>query len=175
MLGVLKIDSGSVVWTSLIKTKPYFCHWLDNEWWSFFEAVINWMLYCAVVKMWDLEETFLILWEQLCVFCWYNLQTIHFKLYWTIYLFCLQSEDPDASATENASNPGEPLAQSTPQKQSGGAAAGANGVEDVPSPGPVPNSFSTAPASVPSPVPVGQLVDIPLEGGGESMYEVSTL
>ena len=37
------------------------------------------------------------------------------------------------------------------------------------------NSFSTAPANAPPHVPVGQLVDIPLEGGGESMYEVSVL
>ena len=63
-----------------------------------------------------------------------------------------------------------PLAQSTPQKNNV-AAAEANGAESMSSP--EPRTVSTAAASGNTPqVPVGQLVDIPLEGGGESMYEV---
>lgn len=63
---------------------------------------------------------------------------------------------------------GKPLAESTPQKLS---TQGSGNGEFV---SPVLNSISTAPKDAKfSDIPVGQLVDIPLEGAGESLYEAS--
>ncbi|XP_025093410.1 golgin subfamily A member 4-like [Pomacea canaliculata] len=64
---------------------------------------------------------------------------------------------------------GKPLAESTPQKSS---TQGSGNGEFV---SPVLNSISTAPKDAKfSDIPVGQLVDIPLEGAGESLYETAS-